>query len=215
LAVFAILVMGLVQPVGAQVDRVSCGFFETREDAQAELDARPELAEVLDSDGNGVACEELQTGGPVVVDPVSCGFFETREDAQAELEARPELAEVLDSDGDGIACETLPSTGGPVVVVCNEASGILIEVSESALDQDSLDFPFHRATQAEITAGTCADMAPVTPVTPGGEGELDKVMELPTTGTGTSVERVQQGPLVAVLLVLTVGALGLRSRIQR
>ena len=139
----------------AVVDRVSCGFFETQEDAQAALDARPELAITLDSDGNGIACEELLTGGPVVVDPVSCGFFETQEDAQAALDARPELAVTLDSDGNGIACEDLPSSD-QTVVVCNEALGTLVEVSQQALDQDSLDFPFHRATNAEIAAGECA-----------------------------------------------------------
>lgn len=139
----------------AVVDPTSCGHFETREDAQAALDARPELAITLDSDGDGIACKELQTGGPVVVDPVSCGFFETQEDAQAALDENPELATTIDSDGDGIACEEL-HTGDQTVVVCNEALGTLVEVSQQALDQDSLDFPFHRATEAEIAAGECA-----------------------------------------------------------
>ncbi len=155
LTVLAMLTVGLIHPAGAQMDRVSCGFFETQEDAQAALEVRPELAITLDSDGDGIACEELVTGGPVVVDPVSCGFFETREDAQAALDENPELAITLDSDGNGIACDD-DQTGERTVVVCNEALGNLVEVSEEALEQDSLDFPFHRATEAEIAAGECA-----------------------------------------------------------
>lgn len=100
-------------PVSAQVDRASCGHFDTQEDAQTALDENPELVTTLDSDGDGIACEELQAGGPVVIDPVSCGFFETREDAQTALDEDPELATTLDNDGNGIACETLPKgTGG-------------------------------------------------------------------------------------------------------
>lgn len=156
LAVLTMLVLGTAQPAGAQVDRVTCGFFETQADAQAALNARPELAPALDGDGDGIACEELQTGGPVVVDPVSCGFFETQADAQAALDDDPELALTLDSDGDGIACEDAFETGGPAVVVCNEAIGTLVEVSQTAIDQDSLDFPYHLATEAEVAAGECA-----------------------------------------------------------
>ncbi len=49
------------------VERVSCGHFETQDDAQAPLDARPELAATLDSDGNGIACERVGTGERTVV----------------------------------------------------------------------------------------------------------------------------------------------------
>jgi PAS domain-containing protein len=202
----------------AVVDPTSCGHFETREDAQAALDARPELAITLDSDGDGIACEELQTGGPVVVDPVSCGFFERQEDAQAALEKNPELATTIDSDGDGIACEELHA-GDQTVVVCNEALGTLVEVSQQALDQDSLDFLFHRATEAEIAAGECAVSPPVTPVAtpllPGDAEDAGEVTALPTTGAGISAERVPQVPLMAVSLVLTLAALLLGSRTQR
>ncbi len=315
LAMLAMLVLGLIQPVGAQRDYASCGHFETQEDAQAALEENPELATTLDSDGDGIACEELTTGGPVVVDPVSCGFFETQEDAQAALDENPDLATTLDSDGDGIACNeygtgertivvcdewngtlvelseeivpgsvdfpyhfatdaeiaagtcaaTRPVTPG--VVICNEALGTLVEVSQGALDQDALDFPFHRATDAEIAAGECATVVvcnevngrllevadtegvldgldfpyhlatqaeieageceATAPVTPGGEGEPDKdadpddsvddatsdeVTALPKTGTGAAEGQAQQGPLLAALLVMTMGAIGLRSR---
>lgn len=226
MVILAMLMIGLIQPVGAQRDYASCGHFETQADAQAALDDNPELATTLDSDNDGIACEELTTGGPVVVDPVSCGFFETQEDAQFALDENPDLATTLDSDGDGIACEEL-ETGGAAVVVCAEATGNLIEVSQSALDQGSLDFPYHRATEAEIAAGTCEATVPVTP---GAEAEPDKdadsdddagsneVLALPKTGAGAADEQGRQGPLLAAmltLLVLTMGAIGLRSRLQR
>lgn len=84
---------------------ITRGFFDTQEGAQAALDQNPDLALTLDSDGNGIACEELVTGGPPVVDPVSCGFFVTQKGAQAGLDGNPDLATTLDDDGDGIACE--------------------------------------------------------------------------------------------------------------
>ncbi len=68
LAVLVMLMVGRIQPVGAQadgpvvVDPASCGHFDTQEDAQATLDERPELAATLDPDGNGIACETLPKG---------------------------------------------------------------------------------------------------------------------------------------------------------
>lgn len=211
LALFSIIAVTLTQTAGAQRDDASCGHFDTQADAQAALDANPELATTLDVDGNGIACEASQTGGPVVADPVSCGFFETQEDAQAALDSDPSLAPTLDSDGDGIACDDAFETGGPAVVVCNEALGTLVEVSESALDQDSLDFPFHRATDAEITAGACVDAPPVATVTPVATETI--VAGLPSTGVGTAGEP-ELGSIAAGLVVLSViaAAIGLRSR---
>ena len=214
LALFSIIALTFTQTAGAQRDYASCGHFDTQADAQAALDANPELATTLDVDGNGIACEESQTGGPVVVDPVSCGFFEAQEDAQAVVDGDPGLGPTLDSDGDGIACDDAFETGGPVVVVCNEALGTLVEVSESALDQDSLDFPFHRATEAEITAGACVDAPPVatvTPVTPVATETI--VAGLPSTGVGTAGEP-DLGSIAAGLVVLSViaAASGVRAR---
>lgn len=49
-------------PVSAQVDRASCGHFDTQDDAHAALDENPELATTLDNDGDGIACETLPKG---------------------------------------------------------------------------------------------------------------------------------------------------------
>jgi hypothetical protein len=86
-------------------DQMACSNFDSREDAQAHFDATTSEGQrdILDPDGNDVACEEAFG---VVVDPTSCGHFETQEDAQAILDdpANPNR-ENLDADGDGIACE--------------------------------------------------------------------------------------------------------------
>jgi len=211
-ALFSIIALTFTQTAGAQRDDASCGHFDTQADAQAALDETPDLATSLDADGNGIACEESQTGGPVVVDPVSCGFFESQEDAQAALDGDPSLATTLDSDNDGITCEDAFETGGPVIVVCNQALGTLVEVSEAAIDQDSLDFPFHRATEAEITAGACVDAPPVatvTPVTPVATEII--VAGLPSTGVGTAGEP-DLGSIAAGLVVLSVIAAAISAR---
>ena len=216
-ALFSIIALTFTQTAGAQRDYASCGHFDIQADAQAALDENPDLATSLDADGNGIACEESQTGGPIVVDPVSCGFFESQEDAQAALDGDPSLATTLDSDNDGIACEDAFETGGPVVVVCNEALGTLVEVSEAAIDQDSLDFPFHRATQAEIAAGTCADSTPVTPVTPS-QPVVEEIMVvgLPSTGVGAAAES-DLGSITAGFLALSTiaAAIGMCARSGR
>ncbi|MEJ7901908.1 MAG: excalibur calcium-binding domain-containing protein, partial [Thermomicrobiales bacterium] len=214
---FSIIALTFTQTAGAQRDYASCGHFDTQADAQAALDENPDLATSLDADGNGIACEASQTGGPVVVDPVSCGFFESQEDAQAALDGDPRRATTMDSDNDGIACEDAFETGGPVIVVCNEALGTLVEVSPAAIDQDSLDFPFHRATQAEIAASTCSDTTPVTPVTPT-QPVVEEIMAvgLPSTGVGAAAES-NLGSITAAFLALSsiAAAIGMCARSGR
>lgn len=56
-----------------------------------------------------------------------------------------------------------PAGAQAEVVVCNEAIGTLVEVSQEAIDLGSLDFPYHLATDAEIAAGECAVAAPGAP----------------------------------------------------
>jgi len=113
LALAAMLVAGLTvaatAPAAAQVDVGACGAYSTQEQAQEELDANPELAETLDGDGNGIACDGLPSRDDPQVDVGLCGTFETQEDAQAELDENPDLVEMLDGDGNGVACDGLPS----------------------------------------------------------------------------------------------------------
>lgn len=212
LTVLAMLTVGLIHPAGAQVDRVSCGFFETREDAQAALDENPELAITLDSDGNGIACEDFQTGGPVVVvcNEAVRNLVEVSEEALAQDSLDFPFHRAAEAEIAAGECAT--------VIVCNTANGRLIEVSDTEAVLDGLDFPSRQATETEIAAGTCTATPPVTPVTtPVAPGDEDsgKVTALPVTGTGTSAEQAPQVPLIAALLVLLLAILLLRSRARR
>lgn len=94
------------------------------------------------------------------VDVGACGVYGSQAEAQADLDANPDLAPELDGDGNGIACEGGYASDEPVVVVCNEASGQLIEVSEEAADLGQIDFLYHVATADEIAAGGCAAATP-------------------------------------------------------
>lgn len=109
-AILAMLMVGLFQPVGAQETPRSCDLYETQPEAQNILDQNPQFEEFLDPDGNGIACEELPETDPSPTgDFTSCDQFESREDAQRELNDRsddsPERRFALDADGDGMACE--------------------------------------------------------------------------------------------------------------
>ena len=101
----------------AQAD-VDCIDFATQPEAQAVLDQDPSDPNGLDADGDGVACEELPSGGsspePSSPEPSSpepadldCVAFATQPEAQAEFDADPSDPNGLDADNDGIACEEL------------------------------------------------------------------------------------------------------------
>ncbi|HEV2129206.1 MAG TPA: excalibur calcium-binding domain-containing protein [Thermomicrobiales bacterium] len=143
LAVIAALWLAFATLASAQVDPVSCGQFETQEDAQAYFDENElEDPAVLDPDADGIACEFAfggNEGPPAVVDPVSCGHFATQPDAQAALEARPELAPVLDANGNGVACEE----AFPGVVVDPTSCGHFEtrEDAQAALDEGAVPNP--------------------------------------------------------------------------
>ena len=156
LAVLVALLVGGTRDVGAQIDRVSCGFFETQADAQAYFEERTlEDPSVLDWDGDGIACEDaFVTAGPTVIDRVSCGHFESRAAAQEYFDdATIDDPSVLDPDGDGVACEfafddentaadvvALPSTGAgaaeraplhaPYIVALVSAAAALLAVRQ-------------------------------------------------------------------------------------
>lgn len=93
-------------PGTGPIDVGACGVYESQADAQADLDANPDLAETLDGDGDGVACQGgLDSPGTGPIDVGACGTYDSQADAQADLDANPDLAPELDGDGNGIACE--------------------------------------------------------------------------------------------------------------
>lgn len=128
--------VGSAQDTGgpAVVDPISCGHFETQENAQQALHSG-ELSnpENLDPDGDGIACETRwpvdPDSPPAVYEPTSCGHFETQEDAQEAFDSGDLPApENLDADGDGIVCEIRwgeaeTDTGAEVVALPDTGTG--------------------------------------------------------------------------------------------
>ena len=124
----------LVAPALAQ-DTRNCDDFTFQEEAQAVLDQDPDDPNGLDSDNDGIACEDLPSRGdgnppaqppsppeptptePTPVDPpaqgdLDCGDFGSQAEAQAELEADPSDPNNLDADNDAMACDTFDFGGG-------------------------------------------------------------------------------------------------------
>ena len=65
LAAAASLVVLLVPVEAGAQDIFNCDNFRSQEEAQAELNRDPSDPNGLDADGNGIACEELPSRGPV------------------------------------------------------------------------------------------------------------------------------------------------------
>ena len=64
LASVAMLLVGQEDPANAQSsDPFDCADFDMREEAQAEYDSDPSDPSGLDADNDGIACEELGSGG--------------------------------------------------------------------------------------------------------------------------------------------------------
>ncbi len=129
LAVIALLLVA-VSAAGAQ-GNLDCNDFNSRADAQANLDANPSDPNGLDRNDDGQACENfVYSGGSSAVpapvagasveavattgesDPDADGFgdldcadFATQEAAQAEYDADPSDPNGLDRDRDAYACE--------------------------------------------------------------------------------------------------------------
>lgn len=63
LASGAALLLGPEDAADAQTDPFDCADFATQEEAQAEYDSDPSDPSGLDADSDGIACEELGSGG--------------------------------------------------------------------------------------------------------------------------------------------------------
>lgn len=105
LALWAVPAIGAQQ---AQTDSVDCTDFAFQEDAPAVLMQDTSHPNMLDEDGDGVACEGLPKFTSTLPEGTpSCSSFEARADAQAYWDATDSAAvrRHLDEDGDGVACE--------------------------------------------------------------------------------------------------------------
>lgn len=200
----------------AQVDVGACGAYSSQQDAQADLDANPDLAATLDPDGNGVACEGFQAGEPTVVDPVSCGFFETQADAQTALDQNPDLALTLDSDGDGVACDE----AFPDVVVDPTSCGFFETQADAQEAFDAGTIPNPENLDGDGDGIACEELTDA-PGDNAAEDDADDevVSALPSTGSGPAIATTINAPgaLAAGLLALMAiaGALLLRVPARR
>jgi hypothetical protein len=59
------------KPAEAQADQYDCASFGSQQSAQVELDSDPSDPNNLDSDGNGIACDDYPYGGSVSATSVS------------------------------------------------------------------------------------------------------------------------------------------------
>lgn len=101
----------------AQGDR-DCSDYPSQAFAQIALDQQPEVAETLDPDGNGIACDTDDGSSAGRDRAAACDDFDTQSDAQAALDApdaEDSLAPSLDADSDGVACPDLQLGDEPSV----------------------------------------------------------------------------------------------------
>jgi hypothetical protein len=105
--------------VAQTADLYDCSDFDTQEEAQAQL--LPGDPYGLDGDNDGMACDDLPSGGTTTgSSPIGgggggdldCADFANQEEAQAVLERDASDPNGLDADNDGIACEELAGGGG-------------------------------------------------------------------------------------------------------
>lgn len=200
----------------AQVDRVTCGFFETQEDAQAYLDSGQGDPAILDGDGDGIACEEAFEVPGAEPDPVTCGHFEDQEGAQWYLDSGAGDPALLDPDGDGIACEDFfnPPGGPPAVdyMTCGafETQEDAQEYLDSGLGDPELLDADGNGIACEHRWGT-----PTTPPTTG--GSPGGTVALPNTGAGWGASADAFSAAWLVLSLLAAGCAlmaGIRLRLM-
>lgn len=159
-----VLALVLSAPAMAQADQ-DCIDFATQPEAQAVLDQDPSDPNGLDADGDGVACEELPSGGsspePSSPEPSSpepadldCVDFATQPEAQAEFDADPSDPNGLDADNDGIACEELSGADDSTI-------------SPNTADDDMATPTAATAQYDQYTTATPTPAAPALPETGG------------------------------------------------
>ncbi|HYJ13041.1 MAG TPA: excalibur calcium-binding domain-containing protein [Thermomicrobiales bacterium] len=99
--------LGTSSSTVAQAHPTECAEFSTQAEAQTYFDNQGEDYLNLDSDGNGIACDQPgdygQTGPSA--HPSACEDFSTQAEAQTYFDNQGEDYLNLDTDGNGIACD--------------------------------------------------------------------------------------------------------------
>ena len=95
-----------------------CGSFLSQADAQSWFDANADLGQLVDANGDGIACGAGDPGGEMDCGDgttelghrcwfsltFTCSRFDTQAEAQTWLDSAPDDPGVVDENGDGIAC---------------------------------------------------------------------------------------------------------------
>ncbi len=107
--------LGMASGAGAQAHPTSCAEFTDQASAQTYFDAQGADYEKLDTDDNGIACDEpgaFGGGGPSAgpddgtsAHPTECAEFLDQAAAQTYFDAKGLDYENLDAYGNGIACD--------------------------------------------------------------------------------------------------------------
>lgn len=92
-----VLALSIWAPASAQ--DLNCDDFDTQEEAQAEYDADPSDPHGLDRDGDGVACQNLPSGGAVDTDTDTDEDATGDEDATEDAPSMPETGAGGTADG--------------------------------------------------------------------------------------------------------------------
>lgn len=229
LAFLAMLMITGSQSAAAQeeIGPLSCGFYETYDEAQSAFDEglKDNTIQDLDLDGDAIVCEDtFDVGdGEQVQDFASCATFASQEDAQNFLEGTPtdEEIDALDANGDGIACEDEFEDVVVDPTSCGQFENQ--EDAQQAFDDGSVSNPENLDGDGDGIA--CEDAFDVDEVddseAPGDSDDTssDDVSQLPSTGSGSANADTafvsMLGGLMAIMLVVTGVTTARTSRTPR
>ncbi len=198
LAALAVVLLGVAQPVGAQidVDPTSCGHFETYEGAQAAFDnGSVSDPRNLDADGDGIVCEDaFDVGdGELTEDRFTCDDFASQGEAQAffDGDATERQRFILDPDQNGQACE---GAGGGESPPVDETTCGAFETQADAQEALETDPDLQSILDANDNGVACEDAFPDVVVDPTSCGHFESqeaaqdALEDPTTPNSENLD---------------------------
>jgi len=114
------LTMLVASPVMAQNGDLDCANFDTQEEAQAEYDSEAGDPNRLDADADGIACEELPSGGgggggATAQDPCPDPDFPRATPDGCQASNRPDVTASASSSASASASASASSSAQPVV----------------------------------------------------------------------------------------------------
>ncbi len=210
----------------------NCEDFDTQEQAQQFFLSDPGDTNGLDADNDGMACDNLPSGGgtgtatppatPTQSQPpatpttsdLDCADFASQAEAQATFNADPSDPNGLDADGDGIACEeNTPTTPTATQYTPPTTTGTTPTTGTTQYQAPvpgSAECPETRVTPDGIQ---CSDLPDVTPPSTTTAPTTTTATTAPTMAAPTMAELPATGGislmLPAAVLLLGSGLIGL------